>query len=42
MWIPTRGSNHYDFRAWVDIGAGSLGSEVDTTVSDVRNRRVGG
>ena len=36
------GADHYDFRAWVDVGAGSSRSEVDAAGASVGDRRSGG
>ena len=42
MWRTTRVDDHYNLRSWVDVGAGSSGSEVDSAGTGVRNLRVGG
>ena len=42
MGRPTRSADHYDLRAWVDVGTGSSRSEVDAASAVVCDRRVGG
>ena len=42
MCRSASGANHYALHAWVDVGAGSLGSEVDATGAGVSNHHVRG
>ena len=42
MWRHASGADHYDLRAWVGVGEGISGSDVDAAGAGFSNRRVGG